>query len=220
MSWGTSWGNAWSGTWGDEVSLIVAESRHVETSDPCVLLQSYVIAIAHTQVVLNWPLTTDAAIYTTDNTSITADGALVTLELIQANILAIESVLHDQFVDAILLSQYSSLTVYTAIHGHTGNELGYFIIPELRLAGVLIDSGGAITVSGVQCAVFDGINLYSQPPVLRIEAITITNGQISIQNSVFDYATIDNDYLAIFYKPGPPRIGGGPYPASVVNSNA
>lgn len=218
MSWGTAWRNAWSGTWGDGISLTVAEAQHTETSDPCVLLQAYVLAV--------------------DNTSITADGALVTLDLIQANMLTLQDARNIHLVDVVPLSQVGSLSVYRSIHNHAVDNIGYFVVIELRLLGTLSSQSGVVNVAGVQCVVFSGSDLYPFKkwgatwgtswgsswgnntlllPFLRSSSITITDGQIAIQNSEFRYEHIGDHYLVIFYKPGSPRIGGGPYPARMVN---
>ena len=218
MSWGTAWRNSWSGTWGDGISLIVADAVHAETADSTFLSQ-ILLLVAETRLVL-----------TSDNTVFS-----------QVNTLVIGDANHSHYTDNILLSQYGSLSIYDTIHTHTVDNISYFSNPELRLNGLLFGNGGLVNVSGVQCAVFSGTALYQYKrwgtawgdswgtswgedalllPILQTSSVAINDGQIAIRDPAFNSNNIGNNYLVIFYKPGPPRIGGGPYPAIMVDANA
>ncbi len=218
MSWGTAWRNSWSGTWGDGISLTVADAVHAETADST-FLATISLLIADTGITL------------------TSDNNLLT----QANNLSVSDAVNNHYGDSISLSQLGALLMSNTKHNSYVDALGYFVIPELRLNGTLFGNSGAVTVSGVQCAVFSGNNLHShkawgasfgtsfgtswgseaiQPAILQTSSIAISNGQISVQYAGFSYTDIGNNYLVIFYKPGPPRIGGGPYPAIMVDANA
>lgn len=218
MSWGTAWRNSWSGTWGDGISLTVSDTVHAETADSF-LLANITLSVAENGIAL-----------TSDNT-----------ELTQANTLVVGDAIHLHYIDSILLSQSGLLSIYYTIHTHTVDNINYFSTPELRLNGSLFGNSGLVTVSGVQCAVFSGIDLYPYKkwgtawgdswgnawgsdtlllPILQRSSIAINDGQIAIRDSGFSSANIGNSYLVIFYKPGTPRVGGGPYPAIMVDANA
>jgi hypothetical protein len=113
-----------------------------------------------------------------------------------------------------------SLLVNEALHSNLADEIGNFVIPELRLVGALTSSDGQVTASNLQLVVFSGTDIYSSTPVLQTSSISVTDGQIGVKSSEFLYEYIGNDYLAVFYEPGPPIKGGGPHPATVVDSNA
>lgn len=116
--------------------------------------------------------------------------------------------------DAVLL------VLAETVHTHAVDSISYFVIPELRFVGELTDSSGAVTLTGLQCVVFAGTDIYTASPVLQASSISVTGGQIGIQSQVFRLEDIGSDYLVTLYDPGPPLRGGGPHPATVVNVNA
>ena len=116
--------------------------------------------------------------------------------------------------DAVLL------TLAETAHAHAVDGNLLFVIPELRLSGLLTDNNGVITNSGLQIIVFRGTDIYSFAPILQSSSVSVTDGQIAVKSSVFGYDNIGSDYLVVFYDPVPPIKGGGPHPATVVDSNA
>ena len=127
---------------------------------------------------------------------------------------------HDHAADAAALTQANILAIAEATHDHSSDGIGYFVIPELRLAGTLTGQSGPVTETDVQVAVFAGTNIYDAVPVLQSSAVSISAGQIAIRHALFKYEQLGGDYLIVFYKPGTARQGGGPHPATVADANA
>lgn len=197
MSWGTAWRNGWGGSFGDGISLSVADSVHATPSEA--------ISLANIELLV------------ADSGSLVSSDHVAPLV---ASTLSVSESTNGHLSDALALSQASALSVGEASHAHRLDALGMFAIPELRLNGNLLGGSGAVTLSGIQCAVIPGTNLYAHDPVLQSSSVSIVGGQIAIQYSGFGFDDIGNDYLVILYKPGPPRIGGGPFPARMVDANA
>jgi len=197
VSWGTAWRNSWGGSFDDTVALSVSDAIHSTPSD----------ALALANIGL---LVSDA------RSSVSSDQ----VSTLVASTLSVSESAHVNLSDVPVLAQSSPLASSEASHGHLSDALGLFSIPELRLNGTLFGGSGAVTMSGVQCAVIPGTNLYAQAPVLQSSSVSVLDGQIAIQYSGFHFEDIGSYYLVILYKPGSPRVGGGPFPATMVDANA
>lgn len=197
MSWGTAWGNGWGGSFGDGIALSVSDSAHASPTD-AISLAGIGLTVAGT------------------DHSVSSDQATPVV----ASTLSISESTSGHLSDTLALSQSNPLSASEASHGHLSDAIGLFAIPELILNGFLF--GGEpfpIRMSGVQCAVIPGTNLYAQAPVLQSSSVTVWDGQIAIQYSGFHFEDIGSDYLVILYKPGSPRVGGGPFPATMVDAS-
>lgn len=145
------------------------------------------------------------------------DGNLV---VGQNFLLVVAESAHSNAVDGdLVFAQHAVLVVAESAHG-VSCGIGMFAIPELRLVGTMSDANGLVTETGLELIVFQGTDIYSSAPVLRLPSVSVSGGQIAIRNSAFLYGDIGSDYLVVFYDPGPPANGGGPHPATVVDANA
>lgn len=197
MSWGTAWRNSWGGSFDDTVALSVADAVHASPTD-AISLAGIGLTVAGA------------------DSSVLSDQAI---PVVASNLSVSESAI-GHLSDVPVLAQANTLAASEASHAHLSDALGLFAIPELILNGTLFGGSGAVTMSGVQCAVIPGTNLHAQAPVLQSSSVSVVGGHIAIRYSGFHFEDIGSDYLVILYKPGSPRVGGGPFPATMVDANA
>ncbi len=135
-------------------------------------------------------------------------------------LLSVAEIGHAHAANGVVVSLSFALSINEGSHANLCDNIAKFAIPELRLVGTMSDENGLVTDTGLELIALPGTNLYSSAPVLRSPSVSVSSGQIAIQNSVFLYGDIGSDYLVVFYDPGPPARGGGPHPATVVDANA